>query len=332
MSDTILRQIKMIELIPRQPRSYSSKQIKDKLDEFGLEASMRTVQRDLNELSRIFPIECDDRSIPYGWCWEKNAAGFSSPAMDPTQALTFSLASQYLEPLLPKSHLKSVEDFFNKAEEILLGNEKSKVSRWRKRVKVIPESIRFKRPNVKKDIDIRLHEAVFESLQIKAIYKKRGNKFGEKRIIHPLGIVLKGSMNYLICMMDEDPEKPRYLPFNRFEEVEILAEKIKEPKNFDFDSFIHENNLSFAYSKELYYFEAIFDRTMGFHLLETPLNHTQTHKELADDKIFIRARITDTLQFEQWIMSFGDKVEVLKPKKLRNKFIKLAKKMGSIYK
>ena len=142
---------------------------------------------------------------------------------------------------------------------------------------------------------------------------------------------MKGSINYLICMMDEDKENPRYLPLHRFERVEILDEKIREPKDFDLDEFTHVNNLSFEYSKKLYTFEALFDFTAAAHLMETPLNGTQKIKKQPDGRLLVSARMTDTLQFEQWLMSFGSDVEVLKPKKLRNKFISLTKKMRSMY-
>ena len=41
--------------------------------------------------------------------------------------------------------------------------------------------------------------------------------------------------------------------------------------------------------------------------------------------------MTDTLQFEQWLMSFGAEVEILKPKKLREKFKALAKELNKKY-
>ena len=97
------------------------------------------------------------------------------------------------------------------------------------------------------------------------------------------------------------------------------------------EEFIHKNNLGFTYSDELYTFEAIFDKTMAFHLFETPLNDTQTIEELDEHKLKIKARIPDTLQFEQWLMSFGSDVEVLKPKKLREKFVKLTNNLKKIY-
>ena len=85
------------------------------------------------------------------------------------------------------------------------------------------------------------------------------------------------------------------------------------------EEFIHKNNLGFTYSNDLYTFEAIFDKTMAYHLVETPLNDTQTVEELDEHRLRIKARIPDTLQFEQWLMSFGADVEILKPTKLRNK-------------
>ena len=74
MSDTILRQISMMELIPRHPAKTYSNELKSKLSNLGYETTLRTIQRDLHELSRIFPIVSDERIPPYGWSW-KNLAG-----------------------------------------------------------------------------------------------------------------------------------------------------------------------------------------------------------------------------------------------------------------
>ena len=241
----------MTERIPRYPAKVTANQIQDFLKNLGYSISLRSVQRDLNELSRLFPIECDDKSIPFGWSWKKDSPGIESPAMDPIQALTFSLAAQYLEPLMPKASFKRIEKFFQRAENVLMGDVRSNVLRWRKRVRVIPESIRFKDPNINPDIRQKIYRAIYEGFQIKALYRKRGEKKSHPRHIHPLGIVVKGSITYVISMMDEDRENPRYLPMHRFEDIKILdGKKIKEPKNFDLDTYLHKNNLGFEYSEK----------------------------------------------------------------------------------
>ena len=131
--------------------------------------------------------------------------------------------------------------------------------------------------------------------------------------------------------MDEDKENPRYLPMHRFLKVKIMNEKVREPKGFDLDEFTHTNNLSFEFSKDLYTFKALFDYTAAVHLLETPLNGTQKVKLSKDGRLLVTARMTDTLQFEQWLKSFGSDVEVLGPKKLRKKFKNLANELVKKY-
>ena len=331
MGTPTLRQIAMLELIPRSPRKTYTKEIKNKLADRGFEIDERSIQRDLVALERTLPLVCDSRDKPYGWSWAKSSEGIQAPAMDPVEALTLSLAEQYLEPLMPKASFKRVGIFFDRANAVLKEQSPKLINRWRQRVRVLPEMLRFKRPQINGEVEQALYKAAFEGLQIKAHYRKRGDTHSSLRHIHPLGLVMKGSINYLICMMDEDKENPRYLPLHRFERVEILEEKIREPKDFNLDEFTHVNNLSFEYSKKLYTFEALFDFTAAAHLMETPLNGTQKIKKQADGRLLVSARMTDTLQFEQWLMSFGSDVEVLKPKKLRNKFISLTKKMRSMY-
>ena len=332
MGSPILRQIAMLELIPRSPRKTYIKEIKDKLSDRGFEIDERSIQRDLIALERTLPLVCDSRDKPYGWSWAKSSDGIQAPAMDPVEAFTLSLAEQYLEPLMPKASFKRIGILFDRANAVLKEQSPKLINRWRQRVRVLPEMLRFKRPHIDNSVEQALYEAAFEAKQIKALYRKRGETKSNTRLIHPLGLVMKGSINYLIGMMDEDEENPRRLPLHRFEQVTIIDKKSKEPKNFDLDKFIHINNLSFEFSKKLYWFKALFDHTAAAHLLETPLNGTQKVEVNKDGRLLVSARMTDTLEFEQWLKSFGSDVEVLKPIKLRNKFKNLAKELSNQYK
>ena len=331
MGSPTLRQIAMLQLIPRSPRKTYTREIKDKLADRGFEIDERSIQRDLISLERTLPLVCDSRDKPYGWSWAKSSEGIQAPAMDPVEALTLSLAEQYLEPLMPKASYKRIGIYFDRANTVLKEQSPKLINRWRQRVRVLPEMLRFKRPQINNDVEQALYEAAFEGKQIKAQYRKRGESESNLRHIHPLGIVMKGSINYLICMMDEDKKNPRYLPMHRFLRVEILNEKVREPKGFDLDEFTHTNNLSFEYSKKLYTFQAIFDYTTAAHLIETPLNSSQKTIRQSDGRLLVSGRMTDTLQFEQWLMSFGSSVEIISPKKLRNKFKKLAEDLTKKY-
>jgi len=58
--------------------------------------SLKTIQRDLHALSRLFPIVSDEDSKPFGWGWSKDAGVMDIPTMDQKTALTFRLVDEYL--------------------------------------------------------------------------------------------------------------------------------------------------------------------------------------------------------------------------------------------
>ncbi|MEQ1486869.1 MAG: tetratricopeptide repeat protein [Methylotenera sp.] len=75
MSDVLLRQIEMLRMIPHN-KKMTTVQIKGRLDSLGYVTTERTIQRDLNELSRKMPIVCDDTKKPYKWSWSEYAGSF----------------------------------------------------------------------------------------------------------------------------------------------------------------------------------------------------------------------------------------------------------------
>lgn len=59
--DPLLRQIALLQLIPRAPRRISTTTLQEKLRDWGFEIDVRSLQRDLNRLVALdFPIERHD--------------------------------------------------------------------------------------------------------------------------------------------------------------------------------------------------------------------------------------------------------------------------------
>jgi hypothetical protein len=96
----------MLLALPRHPRKTTAREIRDRLAAQQFETTTRTVQRDLLELARVFPIAYDGRSKPYGWSWAKDAAGLQLPSLSVAEALTMQMVERYLRGLLPASTLQ----------------------------------------------------------------------------------------------------------------------------------------------------------------------------------------------------------------------------------
>ena len=67
---TLARQWELLKLLPSRAPGASASELQGRLQASGFSASKRTVERDLTELSRLFPIQCNSKGVPYGWYWE----------------------------------------------------------------------------------------------------------------------------------------------------------------------------------------------------------------------------------------------------------------------
>ena len=73
--DTYETVLLAVELLRRIPRSHkiTAAELHRQLKDAGLERTERTIQRQLEMLSRHFEIDRDDRSKPYGYRWRERA-------------------------------------------------------------------------------------------------------------------------------------------------------------------------------------------------------------------------------------------------------------------
>ncbi|MDN7126057.1 WYL domain-containing protein [Pseudidiomarina sp. 1APP75-27a] len=80
---TVLRYLLMLRHIPRQPQKIDVNTLRERLIEQGIDVSIRTIQRNLIELSEVFPLTTDERGKPYGWSLLPDAPLL--PLLAPTQ-------------------------------------------------------------------------------------------------------------------------------------------------------------------------------------------------------------------------------------------------------
>lgn len=70
---SVLRYLMLLRHVPRQPHKVDAKTLRQRLYEQGIDVSVRTIQRNLIELSEVFPLTTDERSKPYGWSIAQSA-------------------------------------------------------------------------------------------------------------------------------------------------------------------------------------------------------------------------------------------------------------------
>jgi len=174
MSDTLMRQWQMLRLVPRHPGKISTAELKQRLADEGFDTTQRTIQRDLMTLSDIYPLTCDDRNRPFGWSWMAEADVMDIPGMDSHTALAFWLASQHLEPLLPKTTVRQLQPHFKTAAHVLdsISTDKGAPA-WRNKVRVLHRGPKLKTPAIASDVQSQIYDALLRNRCLTITYSPR---------------------------------------------------------------------------------------------------------------------------------------------------------------
>ena len=122
MSDTtkkiITRQWQIIDYLLQSTNYVSTSQIQSYLEEKGMEAEMRTIQRDLKLLQEVIPLECRTDDKPYSWRWQR-IDKTTEHQLSLTQAVAFRLIETELKEHIPTDLMNQLEPILMKARFVL---------------------------------------------------------------------------------------------------------------------------------------------------------------------------------------------------------------------
>ena len=123
-TDTTLRNLATLAAIPRYPHRKTTRQIREELVALNsdFEVDVRSVQRDLERLSGLFPITSETEGRANCWYWIDRNALTQIPSMSGPTAFALKLASEYLKPLMPPSVLRQLEAYFRHADTVSRGH------------------------------------------------------------------------------------------------------------------------------------------------------------------------------------------------------------------
>jgi predicted DNA-binding transcriptional regulator YafY len=328
--DTLLRQWQMLRLIPRYPAKITAGDICDRLAADGFGVTKRTVERDLASLSEVFPLLSDEREKPFGWSWKKEAVPLDVPSLGNGEALAFKLVEQYLAGLLPHATLAQLAPYFRMAGQRLNTLPKgSSYQAWTNKIRVVQPTQPLLPPRIDAKVQQMVSDALLFDRQMVIRYQKRGEDKLREYIAHPLALVQRGAITYLVATLF-DYADALLLAMHRITSADILDERVRRPKDFDIDRYIAKGALGFGDGKSVK-LEAIFYEPAAEHLYETPLSGDQDITPVDDTHVRVTATVANTPQLEWWLMGFGDAVEVVKPVLLREGVREMVQNMAVQY-
>ncbi len=291
-----------------------TRELQEILEREGIDISLRTIQRDLNQISQRFPIE-SNKTVPQGWRWRSDAPIQSLPHMTSSQAVTFMMVEEHLKHLLPPSLIEEMNPWFDLARRSL--STQNNVRQWINRVRIVPATQPLIPPVVDRQAQQAIYEGLLQDKQIECVYRARGHHSEEKTyILNPLGLVQKGAIIYLICTR-HDKNEVQTFALHRFKSAIVLNSRSLHPVDFDIDVYIESGALGFRvdYNKptETVELKLVMSESTAQSFYESQLSKDQTISILEEHVVEISAHVPFTSQLVWWLRSFGKKLLHIEP-------------------
>jgi predicted DNA-binding transcriptional regulator YafY len=303
----------MLRAIPRAPRKVTVHQLLEALQDRGFQPSRRTVERDLQALSMLFPLKVDDRARPYGWSWMKDGNFSFMPRLTTSQAVALLLAKTHLQRLLPRMLADELRPLFATADEELAD---SGWKHWHQRTAIVLTSMPLLPPRLDINVLEDVQRALVHARCLSAHYRTKGSRISREVVIHPLGLLVRGPVQYLVGTMFDYVDILR-LPLHRLSATHVLSNAARIPEGFDFAAYAAQAAGRFNPRGKIR-LVACFDWSAAEHLRETPLSENQTLREIeGSTQVELSATVQDDEVLRWWLLAFGGQVEVISPPSLR---------------
>ena len=328
MGNAVSRHIHLLRHIPQHGR-ISVTELLTKLHGDGYSVERRTIERDLNKLSRKFAI-AGDNTKPQGWSWVKGSALIQLPALSPAMALTYRLVGDYLARLLPRelrSHLGPQLDLANAT----LAASSGGLHDWSQRVAMVPMGPDRPAPVADDTVVATVYDALLQNRSLQVRYRGASTEAVKEHLLNPLALVVMDEVVYLVASF-ADGDEPYQFALHRMLAAVLLDEEARSPPEFTLQRYLQEMR-GFQYSKHWpITLELKVNAWLARQLEERPLAPEQTIAPMAPGEHFrVVARLDYSDQLHWWLRSFGSAVEVLKPVQLRREFAAEYRQLAACY-
>ncbi|NBA98258.1 YafY family protein [Pseudomonas sp. R5(2019)] len=325
---TLSRQWELLRQLPNRSPGLTTSELVNRLLDAGFTISKRSIERDLNELSLIFPILRNDRSIPYGWHWRPGAC-VDLQGISVTEALSLALVEDAIRPLLPASMLKVLDARFAHARQKLEHMAgQNKAARWLDKVASVRPDINLQAPEVPDNILETVQEALLQERQLRCRYYSAHADKTSELTLNPLALVQRGTISYLIATAQSYADV-RQFAVHRLRDASVLPSTVIGLDTFDLHEYLNSDALQFG-TREKIALKAWVSDSLARFIRETPLSSDMTLTPLEDGHC-LQATVSNSRQLRWWLLSQGDGLIVEAPESLREQIAQTLESAAAQY-
>lgn len=302
MIDKVIRLFNIINAIQANP-GISAADLAFKCD-----VNIRTLYRDIDDLSLFAPITNEGRGTGY-----KFLGKFFMYPLNFTEqeALVFSLLPSVVEKdKLPPG--------FDSAYNKVMGTHYKEKSRQNNLIENITDIIQMGSPAYRKESPNFLQpiiQAIIENRAIETVYHTQYRNETTERKIDPYYLIPRDQRFYLVgyCHLKQGI---RTFRISRFQQVEVTGE-LFDKGDFNIKQYL-KNTWSIDRGEKNMKFKVRFDADVARYIKEEELFVHPRMKDLKDGSLIFEVTVNNEKEFLKWVMQYGPSAEILEPQSVRD--------------
>jgi predicted DNA-binding transcriptional regulator YafY len=314
-----LKAEQLIDLATLAAARHAGITLDDVIDHFVV--SKRTAQRMLRALETQFPEAQTGADDDGRKRWRLPSAPLRDlMSISPEELAALDLA---IETTRRSGLAVEADELLSLREKILALVPRSKAARLETDHEVLLEAQGLAaRPGPRQRIDRKIAAAIAEAIKagrlLEISYQARGEQQSRDRYLAPYGL-LTGIRRYLVARPEDELERrTRLYVVENIKSAKVTSRAFVRDPSFNLQTFAHRSFGVFQHPEE--YGEVVwrFSRSAASHARSFEFHPSQTFEDGPNGSLVVRFQASGHLEMAWHLYMWGDDVEVLAPKSLRD--------------
>lgn len=305
----------LLRALPNRPPGRKLLDLVAILESAGYKISKRQVERDLKDLSVVFPLCSIENPSGWTWHWDPKAQVLLAD-MSNQEAMSLIALERMIKGTVPNALLAGVSGRFLRAADQISALPAAQNAIALGRVRAIAPAHAFLPPSLDESILDKLYEALLGRRKVEVVYR---TDLKLPVLLNPLGVLHRGPVSYLLATV-ADESAPRLYALHRIRSVKLSAEDLIEPPDFCFDTWLEQGHGGFGQGQKID-LKLRVNRNLANVLEEAPFAKDQVvfHDE-QDSRIEVT--VYDNWQLRWWLLSHADELTIVAPQELRDAHVR----------
>ena len=291
-----------------------------------LECSVRTIQRDIDEMILFYHAPIQARQGEGGYYYSDPTFFLKSVMLSEGELFSIALFDQLLNQYKNTPLEENLRKTFEKITAGLPDSVTVDSSFLKSNITFIPDLL----PEINKEV----FEIIFSALQnhktLSFDYRPlQKNTFMERKLDPYHAVCQKG--NWYILGFCHDKNEVRVFNMSRIKNPTETNDRFKIPADFKPENYFDKELGVWLSAKQKYNVELLIDKEIGTFALERKMHSDQKITENPDGSVFVQFETTQLPEIKRWVLGQGRTVKVMNPPELVQEILAETEAMHKMY-